>query len=117
MTILKNYHHFDGRHMDTGPIRNILAYQGLPAPHTGKPISEALLLGVSGGITFGYFTFEYKGYNPHIALLTRNTFDPMESIFERLGIAREVLQTSKPETQHRKSDWCIGKRSSRTGVG
>ena len=97
MTILKNYHHFDGRHWETGPIRNILAYQGLPAPHTGKPISEALLLGVSGGITFGYFTFEYKGYNPHIALLTRNTFDPMDSIFERLGIGREVLQTSKPD--------------------
>lgn len=98
MTMLKNYHHFDGRHRETGSIHNILAYQGLPAPHTGKPISEALLLGISGGITFGYFTFEYKGYQPHIALLTRNTFDPMEAIFERLAIPREVLQTSKPET-------------------
>jgi hypothetical protein len=97
MTILKNVQPFDGRHFETGPIRNVLAYQGVPAPHTDKPISEALLLGVSGGITVGYFTFEYKGYDPHIALLTRNTFDPMETMFERLAIPREVLQTSKPE--------------------
>jgi hypothetical protein len=98
MTIIKNYHHFAGRHRETGSIHNILAYQGIPAPHTHKPISEALLLGISGGITFGYFTFEYEGYAPHVALLTRNTFDPMETIFERLVIPREVLQTSKPET-------------------
>lgn len=97
MTILKNYHHFDGRHWETGSIHNVLAYQGIPAPHTGKPLSEALLLGVSGGITCGYFTFEYKGYDPHIALLPRNTFNPLETIFERLAIPHEVLHTSKPE--------------------
>lgn len=101
MTILKNYHQFDGRHRDTGPIRNVLAYQGMPAPHTGQPLSEALLLGISGGITVGYFIFEYKGYLPHVALLTRNTFDPLESIFERLVIPRDVLQTSKPEIGHK----------------
>ncbi len=98
MPTLKNYHHFDGLHRETGPIRNVLAYQGQPAPHTGQPISEALLMGISGGITVGYFLFEYKGYLPHIALLTRNTFDPLDTLFERLAIPRDVLQTSKPET-------------------
>ncbi|MBI5669685.1 MAG: DUF4872 domain-containing protein [Chloroflexi bacterium] len=98
MPILKNYRHFAGRHRETGSLHNILAYQGQPAPHTGQPISEALLLGISGGITVGYFTFEYEGYLPHIALLTRNTFDPLETMFERLALPREVLQTSKPET-------------------
>jgi len=98
MTILKNYHQFDGLHRETGPIRNVLAYQGQPTLHTGKPISEALLMGISGGITVGYFLFEYKGYLPHLALLTRNTFDPLETLFERLALPREVLQTSKPET-------------------
>ncbi len=98
MPTLKNYQHFDGHHRETGPIRNVLAYQGHPAPHNGKPLSEALLMGISGGIAVGYFLFEYKGYLPHIALLTRNTFDPMETLFERLALPREVLQTSKPET-------------------
>ena len=64
---------FTGRHWETGSIHNALAMQGIKAPHTGKPYSEAFLLGVSGGIAFGYFLFEYKGYLPHLALLTRNT--------------------------------------------
>ena len=98
MPTLKNYHQFDGLHRETGPIRNVLAYQGQPTPHTGNPINEALLMGISGGIAVGYFLFEYKGYLPHIALLTRNTFDPLDTLLERLALPREVLQTSKPET-------------------
>ena len=96
MTVLKDYDEFAGRHPETGTIRNVLAYQGVKAPHTGEAISEALLLGISGGIAFGYFTFEYSGYPPHLVLLTRNTFDPMDTLFERLAIPREVLQTSDP---------------------
>ncbi len=98
MTVLPNYDEFEGLHNETGSIRNALAYQGAKAPHTGKPMSEAMLLGISGGITVGYFTFEYKGYDPHVALLTRNTFNPMETIFDRLALPREVLHTGKPET-------------------
>src|SRR6185436_8147924 len=64
----------------------------LQAPHTGQPYSEALLLGVSGGIALGYFTFEYKGYLPHVAMLTRNTFSPFSTMLERLGIAEKNLQ-------------------------
>lgn len=94
MTVLSDYHEFAGRHPETGTIRNALAYQGVKAPHTGEALSEALLLGISGGITFGYFTFEYSGYPPHLVLLTRNTFDPMNTLLERLAIPQEVLQTS-----------------------
>src|SRR5215510_8948921 len=88
---------FNGRHYETGSIYNALALQGVKAPHTGKPYSEALLLGVSGGIAFGYFTFEYKGYLPHVAMLTRNKFSPFNTILERLGIAQDIQQTSKAE--------------------
>lgn len=89
---------FNGRHSETGSIHNALAVQGIKAPHTGEPYSEALLLGVSGGIAFGYFTFEYKGYLPHIAMLTRNTFNPFSTILERLGIAQDIQQTNSAET-------------------
>lgn len=88
-------HRFAGRHWETGSIHNALAMQGVLAPHTGKPFSEALLLGVSGGITFGYFTFEYTGQLPHLALLTRNTFDPFPTILDRLGIAQDVRKTNE----------------------
>src|SRR5689334_19121673 len=101
MPVLNNYRQFDGLHRETGAIRNVLAYQGQSAPHTGKPLSEALLMGISGGIAVGYFLFEYKGYLPHVALLTRNTFDPLDNLFERLALPREVLQTSKPEIAHK----------------
>ena len=88
---------FTGRHWETGSIHNALAMQGVKAPHTGRPYSEALLLGISGGIAFGYFTFEYKGHLPHLAILTRNTFNPFSTTLERLGIAQDVQQTNRAE--------------------
>jgi hypothetical protein len=95
---MKTKTQFNGRHWETGSIHNALALQGVKAPHSGKPYSEALLLGISGGITFGYFTFEYQGYLPHVAFLTRNTFNPLSTILERLGIAQDIQQTNKAET-------------------
>lgn len=97
MTTLPNYNAFDGYYWETGSIRNALDYAGVKAPHTGKPFSEAMLLGISGGVVVGYFSFAYEGYEPHVALLTRNTFDPMETILTRLAIPRDVHQTSKPD--------------------
>ena len=97
MKHINNPIRLDGRHWETGSIQNALALQGAVAPHTGEPYSEALLLGVSGGITFGYFTFEYEGYLPHVVFLTRNTFDPFPTILERLGIVQDVRQTNKAE--------------------
>jgi hypothetical protein len=94
MTILSDYHEFEGVHWETGSLRNVLAYQGITAPHTGKPLSEALLLGISGGIAVGYFHFAYGGYDPHVAILTRNTFDPLGTLFERLAIPQNIRQTT-----------------------
>jgi len=94
MPTLANYTQFDGRYWDTGVIRNALDYQGTRAPHTNEPYTEAMLLGISGGITFGYFTFHYEGYDPQVNLLTRNTFEPMDTILDRLVIPREVMQTT-----------------------
>ncbi len=86
-------HEFAGRHYETGTLANALAVRGALAPHTGQPYSEALLLAISGGVALGYFTFEYKGYLPHLALLTRNTFDPFETMLDRLALPRDVQQT------------------------
>jgi len=97
MPILANHHHFAGRHWETGMLHNYYAYRGVKAPHTGQPYSEALFLGVSGGIVMGYFTFAYEGHDPHVALLTRNTFDPLDTTLARLGVVQEVMQSSKPE--------------------
>lgn len=97
MTVLKDYRQFEGIHWDTGTLHNILAYQGVKGPHSGQPLSEALLFGVSGGIVAGYFTFDFAGYAPTAPFMTRYTFEPMQVIFERLGIKTTSKQTDKPE--------------------
>lgn len=94
---LQNYQDFEGRQWETGPVRNALAYQGFRAPHTGLPHSEALLMGVSGGAVMGYFSFAYEGYDPMCRILTRNTFDPLDTMLSRLGVVQEVRQTANPE--------------------
>lgn len=86
---------FNGLHYETGSVHNLLALQGIKMPHTKSAPSEALLLGLSGGITFGYFSFAYKGIDPHVALLTRDTFNPLEKLFDRLGVVRTVKQTTE----------------------
>lgn len=94
MVSVDNYREFIGRHWETGSVCNFYANRGVKAPHTGQPYSEALLLGVSGGIVMGYFSFAYAGYDPHVAILTRNTFDPLDRLLERLGVEQEIRQTS-----------------------
>lgn len=96
MTILTNYSSFTGKHWETGTVHNALDFQGSKAPHTGKAHSEAFLLGVSGGVTVGYFQFHYEGSLPQFVLLTRNTFDPLQTMLGRLGIAQNTLQTTNP---------------------
>ena len=97
MPTLSDYNQFDGLHWETGTVRNYLDYCGAKAPHTGKPYSEALLMGISGGAVMGYFVFAYQGIDPHARILTRNTFDPMETMLQRLGAEAEVRQTASAD--------------------
>jgi hypothetical protein len=94
MPTLPKYKHFDGRHWETGTVHNYFAYRGVKAPHTGQPYSEALLMGISGGLLMGYFSFAYKGNDPHVALLTRNTFNPLDTLLTRLGVVQHLQHTT-----------------------
>ncbi|HKZ69577.1 MAG TPA: BtrH N-terminal domain-containing protein, partial [Anaerolineales bacterium] len=94
MPKLQGYQHFDGRHYETGTVQNYLAYRGVKAPHMGKPYSEAMLMGISGGVLMGYFSFAYKGYDPHVAILSRNTFNPLDTLLTRLGVVQHVQHTT-----------------------
>lgn len=96
MPTLSQYAAFQGLHWETGSIRNYLEAVGVRAPHTGRPYSEALLMGISGGAVMGYFSFAYAGYDPHVVILTRNTFDPLDTLLARLGVVQTVRQTPNP---------------------
>lgn len=51
---VQNFRHFGGRHFETTAMKNILAHAGLLSPITGQPLSEAMCLGIAGGIAAGY---------------------------------------------------------------
>ena len=97
MPKLNDYHQFNGRHWETGTVCNFYDYRGVKEPHTGQPYSEALLMGISGGIVMGYFVFAYEGYDPMARILTRNTFDPWDTLLSRLGVVQHIKHTAKPE--------------------
>lgn len=99
--IVENYSAFSGKHWETGTIHNFFTHRGFTAPHTGQPYSEPLLLGVSGGVVFGYFSFAYEGWDPILALLTRNTFDPFDRMLSRLGVMQTIKQTTKEEKAYK----------------
>jgi len=90
---------YSGGFPTTGSIRQALALQGVTAPHTGKPYSEAFLMGLAGGAAFGYFIFSYSGHDPQVNLLTRNTFSNYgwDTIVERLRMAQDVVHSTSAD--------------------
>ncbi|MBL8130501.1 MAG: DUF4872 domain-containing protein [Anaerolineae bacterium] len=97
MPTLKDYRQFEGLHWATGYITNALAYQGITAPHTGKPYSEAMIMGINGGICAGYFSFHYEGYDPQVELLTYYPFNEnLKAVYDRLNIPTDIRQTDNP---------------------
>lgn len=97
MVELENYAEYGGDHWELGALRNVLAHQGERMPHDGNPPSEALLLGIAGGIVAGYFIFQYQGYPPLFNFLTVNSFDPLTNVLERLQIEVNNLRTNSAE--------------------
>lgn len=93
MISVEGYDQFGGHHWETGSVRNALAYHGVKAPHTGQPFSEAMLFGLSGGVSVVYFLVEYEGLRPHLALGTRYPYDPVENITGRMGLPAAIRQT------------------------
>ncbi|MCA8981550.1 MAG: DUF4872 domain-containing protein [Planctomycetes bacterium] len=82
---------------DTGAARNWLHALGVRELSGGKPLSEALLTGLSGGVGFLYMVFEYKGLPPLLSVLTR--YDTCADQFvigglTRLGIDARITETT-----------------------
>ncbi|MDZ4763709.1 MAG: BtrH N-terminal domain-containing protein [Chloroflexota bacterium] len=91
MGVITNYTQFGGKHSETATITNALAALGVKAPHTGKPFTEAMILGIGGGLGAGYILWEFKEHNQIIIILAfRNrwqyTQKYMDNVFARLGV-------------------------------
>ncbi|MFW6213145.1 MAG: BtrH N-terminal domain-containing protein [Spirochaetota bacterium] len=96
MPELSSFSNFGGAFPTTSSLANTLATAGFTAPHTGKPYSEALLMGLAGGAAFGYFSFAYKGHDPQANIVTRNTFGSYgwDAAVERLGLEQDVVHST-----------------------
>ena len=58
-----------GAHADTAAFANVLANTGVVAPHTGEPLTEAMVLGVGGGLGAGYILWEFARHGERIVVL------------------------------------------------
>jgi len=96
---------FRGRHPDTAALTRLLAALGVTDPAGGRPLSEAMVLGIAGGIGFAYFVFEYQDLttlylggriNPYI-----HKRDAAEAALTRLGVPFQVRRTSGPAAAER----------------
>jgi hypothetical protein len=87
-----------GLHADTAAFANVLANLGVVAPHSGEPLSEAMVLGVGGGLGAGYILWEFEQHDhPALVLGFRRQWQyPARwaaEAAERLGLHAEIHET------------------------
>ena len=92
-----------GIHPDTAGIASVLAHHGVTAAHTGEPLSEAMVLGVGGGLGAGYILWEFKAHGSATLVLGyRNRWQYparwMQATLERLGVPAAHHETGGART-------------------
>jgi Butirosin biosynthesis protein H, N-terminal/Domain of unknown function (DUF4872) len=92
------YQLLGGVHPDSHAIAGVLANRGLLAPHTGQPLSEAMVLGVGGGLGAGYILWEFKAHDLRSLVLGfRNSWQYPDrwakKTCQRLGVPAAVHET------------------------
>jgi hypothetical protein len=94
-----------GRHPDTAALTRLLAALGVTDPASGRPLGEAVALGVSGGIGFAYFVFEYDQLTTLYLGGRINSYvqkqDATEAALARLGIPYQTRRTKGAATAER----------------
>lgn len=85
-----------GLHGDTAALANVLANLGVVAPHTGEPLTEAMVLGAGGGLGAGYILWEF-GRARLLTLGFRRLWQYPDrwarETTERLGLHAEMHET------------------------
>lgn len=95
--VVPGFAHFGGLHDETANLKNLLAFHGVTAPHTGKPYTEELLFGLGGGISCAYFVFEMCD-GVHLFVGGRHSHEKTDGCFarriaERVGAKPEIRET------------------------
>jgi butirosin biosynthesis protein H-like/uncharacterized protein DUF4872 len=98
-----------GVHPDTAGVANVLAHHGVVCGHTGEPLSEAMVLGIGGGLGAGYILWEFESRGGAILVLGfRNRWQYpdrwMKAVLERLAVPAAHLETGGARTAARQLD-------------
>jgi len=74
-----------GIHPPTAALTKILKFKGVVNPITEEPFSEAMLLGIGGGLDAGYILFQFSHLpNPMLVLGFRNQWNNSQAFLEYL---------------------------------
>ncbi len=92
-----------GIHPPTAALARILRQKGVLDPVSEKPYSEAMLLGIGGGLDTGYILFQFKHLpNPMLVLGFRNQWNNtqvfLENIAERLMLSVDFYEFEESNT-------------------
>lgn len=102
MAVVAGYQQFGGRHAETASLANVLAAQGIYAPHNGKPYSEAMLLGIGGGLGAGYILYEFKAHHTKVLICGwqnnwQYTIQFYETLCQRIGVIPTFHEATSPK--------------------
>ncbi|HEX2623462.1 MAG TPA: BtrH N-terminal domain-containing protein, partial [Phototrophicaceae bacterium] len=101
MTIVDGYTRFGGSHPETATLTNVLAATGVRNPLTGAPFTEALLLGIGGGLGAGYILWEFQEHKVLVLGFHHQWQYPMryyQNLCDHIGVT-----ITMPETGSRKA--------------
>jgi hypothetical protein len=88
-----------GIHPDTSSLASALANRGISNPTNNRPLSEAMILGVGGGVGAGYILWQFEKYDHAVVTIGfRNNSQYPDRWFRktcgRLGVPVEIHETS-----------------------
>lgn len=109
----QNYMQLGGILPETATLTNVLANQGFVSPHNGRPLSEAMVLGIAGGLGCGYILWEFEKYESAILVMGFHNkwnypTEFMQKFCDRVGVTAEFLETGGTKTAVRQLDEALG---------
>lgn len=105
----QTYTQIGGIHPETATMTNVLANQGFVSPHNGRPLSEAMVLGIAGGLGCGYILWEFKKHDAAILVLGfqnkwNYTTEFMQNLCDRVGVQATFSETGGAKTAAKNLD-------------
>ncbi len=97
MPTIASYTRLGGAHAETATVTNALNALGVRAPHTGEPYTEAMILGIAGGLGAGYILWEFKEHNAKVLVFGfQNKWNYpekfLDALFSRINVKPTYFQ-------------------------